>query len=293
MTLDQPASNAIVSPPGELLAALRRIPELALQDLSIARIFRLKGLSNLNYLVELPTGGLVVRLARPAPGSYANRDDEIAAARLAERLGLGPKLVFTDAASGLMVSEFVRRARLPGRNAAALSRMGAALGMLHRSGETLPGRYDIFAVIARYEALLLAKGRAQPDWPSTVKQRRATSEVLLKTSARPMAPCHNDPVPENFLELGDRALLIDWEYAGMNDPAFDLADLSLEVELTPDAEHTLLTAHGEAHTHDPLLPTFKFLICVMSALWGRLHEPGAGRQEWAKQREAMAAGFCA
>ena len=271
-----------------VLCALRRVPGIAASDLAATHIFRLKGLSNLNYLVRLPTGGLVVRLAQPAPGSYANREDEIAAARLGERLGIAPRVVFAEAASGLLVSKFVEAARAPAHEPGALARMGAALARLHRCGETLPGRYDIFAVIARYEALLRATGRALPHWPPRVAVKRAEAEAFLKTAARLLAPCHNDPVPENFLDLNDRVLLIDWEYAGMNDPAFDLAYLSLEAELTPDAERALLTAHGEVETHAPLLPTYKFLICVMSALWGRLHEPGAGWKAWTARREAKA-----
>ena len=277
-----------------VLSALRRVPGLSAGDLAVARISHLKGLSNLNYSVRLPTGGLVVRLAQRVPGSYANRDDEIAAARLGERLGIGPKVVFAEAASGLLVSEFVEAAGVTVSDSGALARMGAALGRLHRCGETLPGRYDIFAVIARYEALLRAKGRALPDWPPRVAVKLAEAKAFLKTVARRLAPCHNDPVPENFLALNGSVLLIDWEYAGMNDAAFDLAYLSLEAELTPQSEHWLLAAHGEAEKHAPLLPLYKFLICVMSVLWGRLHEPEAAWwQEWAARRQAMASNLAA
>ena len=281
-TVDPKTASAV-------LDALRRVPGLNLAELAAAHIVPLKGLSNLSFLVKLASGGLVVRLAQSAPGSYANREDEIAAARLAMRLGIAPRLVFADAASGLMVSEYVEVAAAPGGDSGALARMGAALGALHRCGEVLPGRYDIFAVIANYEGLLRAVDRALPDWPPAVAAQLAKAKTLLKAGNRPLAPCHNDPVPQNFLNLGNRAMLIDWEYAGMNDPAFDLAYLSLEAELTPQAERALLSAQGEAAVHAPLLPHYKFLICVMSALWGRLHDPGAGWQAWAARREALAA----
>ena len=274
-----------------VLDALRRVPGLAESELLAARIVPLKGLSNLSFLVQLASGALVVRLAQSAPGSYANREDEIAACRLAMRLGIGPELVFADAASGLMVSEYVASRPMQVQQPAALARMGAALATLHRCGQTLPGRYDIFEVIARYEGLLRASSRPLPDWPPQVTAQLTQANTLLKAANRPLTPCHNDPVPQNCLDLGDQVLLIDWEYAGMNDPAFDLAYLSLEAELTPEAERALLSAHGEAQAHGPLLPLYKFLICVMSALWGRLHEPGGEWEAWAARREAMAAGL--
>ena len=274
-----------------VLDALRRVPGLLDLELAAAPIVPLKGLSNLSFLVRMPSGGVVVRLAQSAPGSYANRDDEIAACRLAMRLGIGPKLVFAEAASGLLVSEYVEGAGPLGRDRAVLARAGAALATLHRCGETLPGRYDIFVIIAKYEGLLRAAGRPLPDWPPLAAAKLASAEAFLKAAARPLAPCHNDPVPQNFLDLGDRAMLVDWEYAGMNDPAFDLADFSLEAELNAEEERALLAAHGEAAAHAPLLPLHKFLICVMSALWGRLHAPGGEWEAWAGRRAAMAAGF--
>ena len=39
------------------------------------------------------------------------------------------------------------------------------------------------------------------------------------------------PVPGNLLDTGERVYVIDWEYSGMNDPVWDLADLSVEAGL--------------------------------------------------------------
>ncbi len=46
-------------------------------------------------------------------------------------------------------------------------------------------------------------------------------------------PCHNDPLCENWLRDPKRIYLVDWEYAGMNDPLWDLADISIEAGYTP------------------------------------------------------------
>ena len=282
--------SVMQSVPSTVRPALLRIAGVTAAEAARARITSLKGLSNLTFRVELSNRNLVVRLARPGIGSYANRADEIAACRLAMRIGIGPDLILADAGSGLLVSDYVAGAT-PGLLPLApslLQRMGRALGSLHRCRESLPGRYDVFAVITRYEAMLAAAGTALPGWPAEVAVQRSNVEAALARAARPLVPCHNDPVPANFLDLGDRAMLVDWEYAGMNDPAFDLAYLSLEAELTAEGDSALLAAHGEAGSLAPLLPPYKFLICVMSALWSRLHPPGAGWEAWGARREAMA-----
>ena len=47
-----------------------------------------------------------------------------------------------------------------------------------------------------------------------------------------LAPCHCDPLCENFLDAGERMWIVDWEYSGMNDPLWDLGDLSVEAGFT-------------------------------------------------------------
>jgi thiamine kinase-like enzyme len=58
-------------------------------------------------------------------------------------------------------------------------------------------------------------------------------------------PCHNDPWPGNLLDADGRIYLIDWEYSGMNDPMWDLADLSVEAEFGPEQDRAMMqTYHG-------------------------------------------------
>ena len=59
-----------------------------------------------------------------------------------------------------------------------------------------------------------------------------------------LAPCHNDTIAENFIKSGeDKMYLIDWEYAGMNDPMWDLAAHSLENKFSEDEEELLLNIY--------------------------------------------------
>ena len=281
-------------------AALRAIPDLNLAGvdlagLDLAPITPLSGTSNLTFKVALDGGPLVVRLAQNGIGSYANRWDELAACRLAMRLGIGPALRYAEPEGGILVFDHVDAAPAPGfDNAGAglsfLQRMGAALGSLHRCGETLPGRFDVVALIEKYTAALAMQGpAAAPQRPRTVVAALATAQDRLARLHRPLAPCHNDPVPENFLDLGDQAMLVDWEYAGMNDPAFDLAYLSLEAGLDAAAEQALLEAHGDAALHAPVVPLYKFLACAMGGLWARLHPPDSAWRAWGRERDSQAA----
>jgi thiamine kinase len=73
------------------------------------------------------------------------------------------------------------------------------------------------------------------------------AQAAWKTAQRPSGspvPCHNDLVAENVLETADGdLLLIDWEYAGMGDPFFDLAVVVRHHELDDSLAQSLLDAY--------------------------------------------------
>jgi thiamine kinase-like enzyme len=56
-------------------------------------------------------------------------------------------------------------------------------------------------------------------------------------------PCHNDPWPGNLIDADGRVYLIDWEYSGMNDPVWDLADLSVEAGFDAEQDRAMVEAY--------------------------------------------------
>ena len=51
-----------------------------------------------------------------------------------------------------------------------------------------------------------------------------------------MVTCHNDLLAANFIDDGERVWIVDWEYAGMGDPFFDLANFAVNNGLDEDGE---------------------------------------------------------
>jgi thiamine kinase-like enzyme len=78
-----------------------------------------------------------------------------------------------------------------------------------------------------------------------VGQRARAVRLALEASPAALVPCHNDPWPANLLDAVGRIYLIDWEYSGMNDPMWDLADLSVEAGFGPEQDRAMMEAyHG-------------------------------------------------
>ena len=72
-------------------------------------------------------------------------------------------------------------------------------------------------------------------------RRTTTTPAPSRGSATPWqrvhavtVPCNNDLLAGNFIDDGERVWLIDYEYSGMNDPAFELGNTATECEFTPE-----------------------------------------------------------
>jgi thiamine kinase-like enzyme len=86
-----------------------------------------------------------------------------------------------------------------------------------------------------------------------------------------LVACHCDPLCENFLDTGERIFIVDWEYSGMNDPMWDLGDLSVEGEFDADQDQALLEAYfgGEPPAADRArMVIYKAMCDLLWTLWG-------------------------
>ena len=99
-----------------------------------------------------------------------------------------------------------------------------------------------------------ASWRAIARWPRTAacpsraayeRAREAGRRIERALLASPVdsLPCHNDLLNANFIDDGTRLRIVDWEYAGMGDPFFDLGNFSINHELPPEADEALLRAY--------------------------------------------------
>jgi thiamine kinase-like enzyme len=235
------------------------------------RAERLGGLTNRVYRL----GEHILRVPGSGTEEYIDRAREAAMADAAAQAGVAPRLIWADPARGLMVTEFVEGVTLTpalfASRPGAPGRAAQALGRLHRSGAEFPFRFELFAMIDDYLRLLAGKEVELPaGYHDVVAEAGAVRAAL---AARPVAPvdCHCDPLCENFIDDGTRVRIVDWEYAGMNDPMWDLGDLSVEAQFGPGQEEEMLTAYfgAEARPADRgRMVIYKAMCDLLWTLWG-------------------------
>jgi len=277
------------SPPPDLRAAIAGIPLLAGLRVDEIGITRLGGLSNTNLRLDTPRGVFVLRLPSPDPAGFVDRRIEIDATRQAAALGLGAELLHADPATGALLTRWIDAPTMsPSRfraEPAAVARAGAALATLHRVSIHFERWLDVLAVIDAHLDTLHRRGHS-PAWSPAVFAALDRARAGIAAAPMRAVPSHGDMVPENLLDDGTRLRLIDWEYAGMADPAWDLAYLSLEAGFDAAQDARLLAAHGGGVAGERVT-TFKFLAAMLGALWGRLRRNGA-LAAWTAKREAAA-----
>lgn len=257
-----------------IVAALVRIPELAGSALERAEIERIGGLTNRNYKITLGGERYVLRLAGAGTGDYIDRQAEAHNARVAAAAGVNAEVLFLDAQGGSMLCRYVDGLTMSAdhfRELARVERAALAFRRMHDFPEPFAGRFDVFAKIDEYLALLRRHRARIPDGYDQLQQTAEGARTALAERPGRLAPCHNDPLAENFLDSGQRMVIVDWEYAGMNDPMWDLGDLSVEAELGPAQDAALLGAYfGGAPPAEAAgrVVLYKGLCDLVWTLWG-------------------------
>ena len=275
----------------EVVAALRRAPEFADVAEADCTITRLGGLTNLVHLVELGERRLILRIPGAGTEAYIDRAVEIHNARAAERAGVSARVIWADPETGIMITEAIpgivtMTPELFASREGAAARAGRALARLHGSGESFEFRFELFGMIEEYLGVLAGKDAELPAGYHEVVAAAGPVKEALAARPAPLAPCHCDPLSENFLDDGERMWIVDWEYSGMNDPLWDLGDLAVEARMSPALEEEMLRAYfggppGPAQRGRVVI--YKAMCDLLWTLWGLIqHADGNPAEDfWA------------
>lgn len=224
----------------ETFARCMEIPQGQIEECQVCggmtnRNFRVKALKK-EYILRIPGAGTDRMIDRAAEEKHN---------RLGEKLGINVPAEYFSPASGVKISVCIPHAQtLTFRTArwdVNMRKTADILSLLHHSGESMARVFDVRREYEEYKkqaqearAVLYPDFAQMDEWFYELMERM---EVL----GWELCPCHNDLVPENFIrDRQGRIYLIDWEYAGLNDPMWDIGSHFLECEFTPEDEQVYL-----------------------------------------------------
>ena len=219
---------------------------------------------------------IVVRIPGEGTEDYINRATELTNATAAWRAGISPEVIWADVKTGVMISRAIdgietMTPALFSTRLGSPTRAGKALAKLHNSGETFDFRFELFTMIEDYLKVLSTKDVKLPDGYHEIVEAANPVKEVLEANPIPLVPCHCDPMCENFLDDGKNMWIVDWEYSGMNDPMWDLGDLSVEAGMDDTQEAELLLAYFGSEpttTQRGRVIIYKAMCDLLWTLWG-------------------------
>ena len=256
--------------PDGVAALVARVPEWAGCDLDIRPLHG--GITNRNFVVTVDGAEWVVRI----PGERTellgiDRANEREAAERAAQLGIGPPVLGELPGVHTLITRLVPGHHL--EHAHFTERLADVVPMLrafHGSG-ALRGAFPIHRVVEWHARDASSHGVVPPRSYGLLHQQSRRIEAAFAVNPLLAVPCHNDLLPGNVLfeHDGDRVWLLDFEYAGMNDPFFDLGNLSINCGLDAQGDEELLRSYFGSATPARLarLQLMKMMSEFREGMW--------------------------
>ena len=223
------------------------------------------GITNVNFVVEDAGRKFVVRVGEDIPVHQIMRFNEVAASRAAELAGISPAVRHQE--PGVLVTDYIEGKTFSEEDVRLPANLERILPVIKRCHQQIPTKlrgpalmFWVFHVIRDYAGTLEAgESRYLAKLPELL-----ASATALERAVGPIDVVfgHNDLLPANFIDDGERIWLVDWDYAGFNSPLFDLGGLASNNGLTPEQEDWMLETYFERPLDDALRRRYGAMKCA-------------------------------
>lgn len=279
-------------------ADLRKINQIlnrVLKSSDYLKVERMGGLTNRTYKIIFPKEQLfVVRIPGEGTEKLIVRSDEKVSAELACRLGIDVELLYFGE-DGTKVTRYIPNAMTMSaklmRRKECIRQVAEIFKILHNSNVDTGIPFEVFDMARGYEKIIIDNSVKMYDDYESIKAKimEIKKEIDANCDIRKVT-CHNDALCENWVMSGNqRMYLIDWEYAGMNDGIWDIADVSIEADYNQVMDELLLTEYlGNipAESDWKHFLANKLYVDYLWTLWAKARVPYDGQpmEDWAMQR---------
>lgn len=229
------------------------------------------GLSHRVLRVEAGGSPYVLRVLDPAvsaAGLGVPAAVEIENTVQAARTGVGPAVLYVE--NDAMVLEYIDGVTLGHddvRRAETIPRLAAACRRLHDGPARFAQDFSVFRKAEELFARCREHDLVIPDGYAEHLPVLTRIEEAMDRAPLPPAPCHNDLLPENFIDDGQDVRIVDFQLSGRNDPAFELGDIAAEGDYDPGRVEALTSAYFGREMSETLLARVRLYLLVSNVTW--------------------------
>ena len=233
------------------------------------------GITNRNFRARFGGVEYVIRVPGKDTGLLEiDRAAERIANERAARVGIAPPVAAMLDEPQCIVTLFVEGAGMEPaelREPAMLTQVARSLRAIHELGEPLPTSFDSFRIVETYAETARERGAEVPAAYGEAHVHAQAIEAALSGPEHEPVPCHNDLLAANFIRGEKQLWIVDWEYAGMGDRYFDLANFAVNNDLGEVGELSLVESYFAEPASARRVATLR-LMKLMSdfreAMWG-------------------------
>lgn len=251
------------------------------------------GLTNKNFRFVCRGKTYVYRHPGDGTKELIDRKNEKKSTLLANTVGIDAELIYFDEETGTKITAYIENAETMSKDSLQKSenieKMACVFRKLHNCGIDTGVVFDVFEIAEGYESYIRNNNISLFEDYKNVKEVVEKLKKDIENSGRKKVPCHNDALCENWIRGNEKMYLIDWEYAGMNDFMWDLADVCLEADFSPEQEEQLLYCYFGRKpdvSERYFFGVNKVLIDYLWSLWGKTRVPHQGleMEQYAQER---------
>jgi len=250
----------------ETIATFYNISEDKIQNIAPIKV----GMTNRSFTFTYDGKKYIMRMPGEGTDKLINRQQEYENFTVIKPLNICDNMVFIDPETGYKISEYIENARVcDPLNIDDLQICMKRLKEFHNLKLKVNHTFDPFERIGFYESLWME--------PTAFRDYQETKENIMKLKPyldnieKEWVLAHIDAVPDNFLiiESGDEVeiRLIDWEYAGMQDPHIDIAMFSVYAMYEKQQVDTLIDCYFEKKCPPETRIKIYAYVAVCGLLW--------------------------
>lgn len=226
-----------------------------------------KGMTNRSFLFDCHDHSYIMRVPGEGTGELIDRSRESTVYELVSRHGLCEPLLYINADNGYKITKLVTdAANCDSASEADVKRAMDYLRSFHEKKLCVDHCFDLFEQMERYEKMRCGLPSVYDDYDLT-KQHIYELKQYVDEQDKEYCLTHIDAVPDNFLMTKERVYLIDWEYAGMQDPHVDIAMFAIYSMYDKKQTDHLIDLYFGKPVSDKIRLKIYCYIAICGLLW--------------------------
>ena len=230
-----------------------------------------KGMTNRSFLFSCKDKKYIMRIPGEGTDQLINRRQEAAVYQTIAGRKICDEIAYINPENGYKITEYLEGARVcNAENEEDLQKCMKKLREFHGQKLKVDHSFELFGQMEYYESLWEGTPSAYKDYEKT-KEHVLQLKDYIEANAGEQVLTHIDAVPDNFLfvkENGKEEIrLIDWEYAGMQDPHVDIAMFCIYSLYKKEQVDHLIDLYFEGNCDDRTRIKIYCYIAVCGLLW--------------------------